>query len=371
MRKIIYIVLCLLAGIYSETVNAQKIFTIRGQMKNVPSATWIYLEKDWADPENQDSMEVKEGRFSYTGRVGPMAPSLGFLYMSIIDEKTGKRKKHMVTDLFIEEGKINIVINGIGFRDSSTVTGSKTNAEYQEYQKLKDTFLRNRQCRMDSLGNARPKGMPAIEEYRAGVRNLAVGYVKQHPSSYYSLFLLESELFNISKPEQLITLFNNLNPVLKESPKGQVVKRTLTNAAIVKVNTQAPDFTENDTTGLPVSLNNFRGKYVLVDFWASWCHPCRDEHPYLRATYSKFKDRNFTILSVSMDKSRSAWIKAIHDDNLAWQQVSALDPQKSESAFLYGVKSVPKNFLIDPSGKIIAIDLRKEAVEQKLQELLH
>lgn len=203
------------------------------------------------------------------------------------------------------------------------------------------------------------------------MRNLAVGYVKQHPSSYYSLFLLESELFNISKPEQLITLFNNLNPVLKESPKGQVVKRTLTNAAIVKVNTQAPDFTENDTTGLPVSLNNFRGKYVLVDFWASWCHPCRDEHPYLRATYSKFKDRNFTILSVSMDKSRSAWIKAIHDDNLAWQQVSALDPQKSESAFLYGVKSVPKNFLIDPSGKIIAIDLRKEAVEQKLQELLH
>lgn len=138
------------------------------------------------------------------------------------------------------------------------------------------------------------------------------------------------------------------------------------------VGVTATDFTQNDPTGKPVKLSDFRGQYVLVDFWASWCKPCRAENPNLLKAYNKYKSKNFTILGVSIDDSdmKKAWLNAVQQDGLPWTQTSELKGANSEAALAYGVTAIPANFLISPEGKILAKNLRGAELEKKLAELL-
>ncbi|MBC7536648.1 MAG: TlpA family protein disulfide reductase [Ferruginibacter sp.] len=136
------------------------------------------------------------------------------------------------------------------------------------------------------------------------------------------------------------------------------------------IGTIAPDFTMNDTQDKPFSLSELKGKYVLVDFWASWCGPCRGENPNVVAAYTKYKNKNFTILGVSLDEDKQKWLNAIKNDKLEWKQVSDLKQWSSAAVALYGFEGIPYNVLIDPSGKIIATELRGEALEIKLGEVL-
>lgn len=138
------------------------------------------------------------------------------------------------------------------------------------------------------------------------------------------------------------------------------------------VGVMAMDFTQTDTAGVPVSLSSFRGKYVLIDFWASWCGPCRVENPNVVAAYQKYHDKGFDIIGVSLDRpnDKDKWLKAIYDDNLTWTHVSDLKFWDNEVSRMYGVRAIPQNYLIDPQGKIVAKNLRGKALHDKLEELL-
>lgn len=196
-------------------------------------------------------------------------------------------------------------------------------------------------------------------------------YVKENTDSYFSLEALKEISqrggFSVAEP-----LFNLLSPGLKASVAGKEFEKQIARSHInIKVGAMAIDFMQNDVNGKPVKLSDFRGKYVLLDFWASWCAPCRSENPNVVKAYQAYKDKNFTILSVSLDKEKEDWLKAIADDGLTWTHVSDLKGWKNAASTQYGVKGIPANFLIDPQGKIVATDLREEELDKKLKELLN
>jgi peroxiredoxin len=197
-------------------------------------------------------------------------------------------------------------------------------------------------------------------------------FARSNPNSPIALFALQifvgDEIVDVTNVRPI---FDALSDALKNSTEGKEFEEKLTIAENTEVGKDAMDFTQNDTLGHPVSLSSFRGKYVLLDFWASWCGPCRAENPNVVKAYAKFHAKGFDVLSVSLDRTvdKEKWLKAIHDDRLSWTQVSDLGFWNNAVAREYGITSIPQNFLIDPQGKIIGKNLKGEELEKKLDEI--
>lgn len=327
---------------------------------------WALLKKEKDNTLiTADSVEVKDGKFTMKGDAAE--PEMYYLLLS---DKQG------YAPIFLENSEIRVEMNAdsISF---ARISGSATHEIFSQYLKEDKKLSNAVQSTYESFMAARQndtalaarleKELDSLDEVR---NKFTLDYILKNGKSVVSAFLAynNSYAYNFEDIDKILKSFDAAT-----SKSGYALKLKERAAILENVQTGkiAPDFTQNDTTGKPVALSSFKGKVVLVDFWASWCRPCRAENPNVVAAYNKFKDKGFTVLGVSLDDSRQDWIDAIKKDKLTWTHVSDLKKWKNEFAAKYGVMSIPANFLIDAEGKIIASGLRGEDLFTKLEEVLN
>lgn len=349
--------------------SPQPKYKLTGKIKGIDQGL-IYLSHNTGDKEIKDSAVITDGNFTFSGTV----PEVKIYTLKI---KGGKQQKNF----FLENKKISITGDKDSLFNAKVVGSPETDTYFGFYNGPWRAITAKAGQIYRRLDSANQKGKitltpaqrkPFDDDFKALDvlnQNAIKTYIEAHASSVAVAAIVEERFINYPNPEQAAIMYAIFSPAVKSSFYGRAIKESLALTNKTAPGKLAPDFVMNDVDGKPIKLSALRGKYVLVDFWASWCGPCRKENPNVVAAYKKYHDKGFEILGVSLDGKKEAWLKAIKDDELTWKHVSDLKGWSNSAAALYGVKSVPASFLLDKDGKVVAKDLRGEELNNTLANL--
>ncbi|MFA7583638.1 MAG: TlpA disulfide reductase family protein [Proteiniphilum sp.] len=379
MKKNAFLYLCCLLVISSCTNVNNQSFTLKGKIGDWNDPATIYLSYWNEGSEYKDSTLLRNGSFSFTGSVGEPAPARLIFDYSGEGMIPAAQSGHILY-LYLENGTVKL--NSPDSLQNSLFVDSPINDEHLSYLDYIDGQIQDLAARMNQkVMLATPEQLNDTtfmaqlnSEYKQLLDERTrkqQQYVREHPDSYFSVVAISESVSSKFNVDEIEPLFLSINEKYRETYSGKAFAQRIEAARTIGIGKKAPDFTQNDPDGNPVSLSDFSGKYLLLDFWASWCGPCRQENPNLVKAYAAYKDKGFEILGVSLDNQdgKEAWLNAIKKDGLTWTQVSDLNSWNNEVARSYGVRAVPQSYLIDPQGIIVAQDLRGEALDEKLVEI--
>lgn len=360
--------------------NAQQIqFQIMGNVGHYSAPAKAYLMYQNEKGRQVDSAAVNNGVFVFNGTIDKPKQATVFLNTKGNDFMTYDAG---FLNIYLEKGELKITSQTS--LDKADIVGGPLNSDFAEYNKalsIEEPKYKKLDSAMASASPEKQKSSRFMDSLinetlriEDDKKPIALGFIKKHRSSPVSLVALNAYAGLYPDSRMVEPAFNLLNANVRESKEGLDYANTITKMKKSAIGVIAPDFTLTDTLGNPVSLHDFKGKYVLVDFWASWCVPCRAESPNLIKAFETYKNKNFTILSVSADneRARNQWIKAIKEDRLLWTQAADLKTGFKNAAMeIYSIESIPQNVLISPEGRIIDKNLRGEGLTQKLAKLFN
>lgn len=371
MKKNISLLLFTISSLLIFSQKQAKPFPLKieGSVKN-HTGKYIYLHHKWDEKDVTDSAQIKNGKFSFN--LKSIDPNM---YWFTTATNINTQPNYI---FFADAAPVKASLIGDSIYNSSIEAG-QTQKDYVEYKVMISSFVAVQQKMQNDYNAAtQANDQNTINAIRGQYGSLNTqfitglkSFIKAHPKSAVSGFIIYNDMNNPSIPqEDVMEALSYIDKSIEDTKFIKLANKRVASVKGTMVGFPANNFTQNSPEGKPVKLSDFKGKFVLVDFWASWCGPCRQENPNVVAAYQKYKDKGFIILGVSFDSNKDKWLEAIKKDNLTWPHVSDLQGWGNEVGKMYSITSIPQNLLIGKDGKIVAKNLRGSALEEKLAEII-